>query len=69
MDHIARQMHHKTLRSRGHLRAYARLTRLAVIPFQLVSLCMKNELVYFKIIKNPFIYQFTLQGLCYWLYL
>lgn len=38
LDHVARHMHHKTLRSRGHLRAYARLTRLAVIPFQLVSL-------------------------------
>ncbi|XP_050439296.1 uncharacterized protein LOC126844881 [Adelges cooleyi] len=38
LDHVARHLHHKTLRCRGHLRAYARLTRLAAIPFQLVSL-------------------------------
>ncbi|XP_050526719.1 transmembrane protein 192 isoform X2 [Daktulosphaira vitifoliae] len=38
LDHVARHMHHKTLRCRGHLKAYARLTRLAAIPFQLVSL-------------------------------
>lgn len=30
------------LRSRGHLRAYVKFSRLAEIPFQLVSLCKNN---------------------------
>jgi len=38
LDHVARHIHHKMLRCRGHLRAYVRLSALACIPFQLVSL-------------------------------
>lgn len=47
LDHVARHIHHKTLRSRGHLRAYVRLSALASIPFQLVSLC-KHKSLYLK---------------------